>query len=115
MPPNQPVPNQTLIVFDDGDVSYLRWLASNPEGYVLNTLRSKPATYMTLHRATCSSISEYHPNASSGAFTEREYIKVCTNELGALRTWVRQHGRPDGSFSSECGICQPLETRFDWD
>jgi len=57
---------------------------------------------MVLHRATCPSISEYKGQALPGGFTERQYIKICADNLDFLKRWLRQHGRPDGSFSSEC-------------
>lgn len=94
-------------VFDCGDDLYQQWLAMNSAGYVVNARRSLKSTYMVLHRATCPSIHRYRRNAGKGAFTVRSYVKACARELEALRGWVRQHGRGDGSFSKECGLCIP--------
>jgi hypothetical protein len=94
-------------VFDSGDGPYQDWLAANPDGYVINTVRSKSASYMVLHRARCSTIRNYTKMAGEGGFTERAYIKVCSTSVDDLRNWVRQHDRPDGSFSKECGHCKP--------
>jgi hypothetical protein len=93
--------------FDSDDESYQRWLAANPDGYVINTGRGKPPSYMVLHRARCRKISDYNKVAREGGFTERDLIKVCSMNLADLRNWVRQHGRTDGSFSGKCGLCKP--------
>lgn len=98
-----------VIEFMDDDTEYLRWLNSHTEGYVLNTTRNKSPEYMVLHRAYCHSISKYSGNAKQGGFTERNYMKVCTEKLDSLRNWVKRNGRPNGTFSSECPC-----TRFDW-
>jgi hypothetical protein len=45
---------------------------------------------------------------SAGAFTEMSYKKVCADKIEELRTWVRRHGRRDGSFSRECSLCNPV-------
>jgi hypothetical protein len=94
-------------VFDGDDNAYQAWLAANPNGYVLNTRREVDPLYMVLHRASCPTIREYTDMAQEGGFTERAYIKVCADSVSALRNWVRTHGRPDGTFSNECGRCVP--------
>lgn len=98
---------QVINVFTDGDGAYLQWLTQHPHGFVLNTARSSSPGYMVLHRAVCPSISTYTHNARPGGFTERDYIKVCSADIEQLRVWVRQHGRPDGSFSRDCPLCSP--------
>jgi hypothetical protein len=95
--------------FSNDDEAYQQWLRGNPDGFVINTPRSKTPDYMVLHSASCSSISQYTRMAQPGGFTERQYIKVCAADVESLRQWVRQHGRPDGSFTSECPICNPLD------
>jgi len=94
--------------FEGDDEKYLKWIFQNPYGYVINTPRSMPLDYMLLHRSSCSTISEYTGTAKRGGFTERDYIKICAEDIDSLRSWVRQHGRPDGSFSGECHHCEPL-------
>lgn len=94
--------------FNDDDDGYQRWLADHPNGYVVNTSRTISPTYMVLHRATCRSISEYKPQHAPGAFTERDFVKACADTVVDLRRWVRGHGRPDGSFTSDtCPQCKP--------
>lgn len=103
------------IVFDGrddshDDKSYLTWLHAHKEdGFVLNRRRGKSDSYLVLHRAnrdgaSCN-ISNYNKMARPGAFTERKYIKVCSTTIESLKTYVRKHGRSDGSFSDKCRCC----------
>lgn len=94
-----------VTVFDSGDQAYQAWLAANPNGYVVNTLRSMSPALMVLHRASCKSISSYNAMAQEGGFTERDYIKICAQSMNDLRDWVSEHGRMDRSFSNECSRC----------
>lgn len=98
----------TVQEFANDDASYLRWLARHPSGFVINTPRSKPSNYMVIHRASCPTISNYTKMAQPGGFTERDYIKICSANIPALRAWVKEHGRSDGSFSGTCGRCNPM-------
>lgn len=91
--------------FNGDDQAYLAWLDKNPRGFVLNTPRSKPVNNMVLHRANCKTISTR--KVRPGGFTERDYIKICAEDVECLRRWVRRHGRADGSFSIECSLCNP--------
>lgn len=92
-------------VFDKNDLSYQTWLKANSDGYVLNSRRAIDPSYFVLHRASCPHIRRYTSVAKDGAFTERGYIKICSSNLSSLRLWVKNHGRPNGSFSKECGFC----------
>ena len=94
----------SAIVFRNDERSYLKWLSDQPHGYVLTTSRSAPARYMSLHGATCKLISEYKNN-KPGAFTERSYIKICSTDLEALRTWVLSKG--GRGFTTVCSKCHP--------
>ncbi len=97
--------------FDGNDNLYQAWLAAHPRGFVINTTRrpARRAAYMVLHRARCARISRYTQIARPpGAFTERDYVKVCAPTVEELRAWAKTHGRPDGSFSNECGFCNPV-------
>ncbi len=102
-------------VFDQDDNAYFQWIRSNPRAFVINTTRGLDPGTMILHRATCHTIREYFGRAAPGGFTEREYIKICSIDIDRLRDWVRQNGHPDGSFSSECQFCGPLDTWEDND
>ncbi|MCI0396409.1 MAG: hypothetical protein L0322_15935 [Chloroflexi bacterium] len=93
--------------FTNGDTAYLRWLDQHPAGYVINTPRGRPTSYMLLHRATCWTIGPKNRNVPPGGFTERDYIKVCAEDVATLRVWTQANGRTDGSFSKVCAICSP--------
>jgi hypothetical protein len=94
--------------FKDDEAGYRRWLADHPHGFVVNTTHGVSPNYMVLHRATCSSISEYSAQSAPGGFTERQYSKACSETVQALRAWARANGRPDGTFTSEaCSRCKP--------
>jgi hypothetical protein len=94
--------------YDSDDRAYLAWVNSHPNGFVINTTRRRSKEYMVLHRATCFSISRPKSHAVEGGFTERNYIKMCADDIRSLRVWVRQYGRGDGSVSGECQLCQPV-------
>ena len=91
--------------FIDNDEGYLRWISYNPHGFVVNVERGERPGYAVLHRASCSSILRDREN---GAYTERGYKKVVSNDLSELRVYATFIGRADGSFSKHCGRCQPI-------
>lgn len=91
--------------FTDDDAGYLRWIASHPDGFVLNIERGERPDYAVLHRAICSSISRPRED---GAYTERGYKKVVSEDLAEMRAYAKSMGRTDGGFSKLCGSCQPV-------
>jgi len=91
--------------FRGDDAGYLDWLATHPDGYVLNVRRNASPDYVVLHRASCGSIS--NRALAPGAYTERGYRKICADTAEGLRTAAAREGRPDGSFSRRCGLCSP--------
>lgn len=99
------------VEFIGNDEAYLRWLDENPGGYVVNTHRSVNPNYMVLHKATCEMIKSTQ-GIPPGGYTERGYIKICSSVIEDLQSWVGQHGRPDGSFSSACKACHPEELSY---
>ena len=92
-------PTTGVAFFRGDDDGYLRWLAGHTHGYVLNAQRSPRAAYLKLHRAFCPHISG-QPRIP-GAWTERQYIKVCAEDIDALERWAQDStgGRP-GRFCS---------------
>ena len=93
------------IIFDCDDRTYHEWLVRNPCGYVINARWSLLPSYRVLHRATCWTIQDRDNKLTDGAFTERNYIKVCAEDIQELRDWLRRTGRPDGLPSKECSLC----------
>lgn len=98
-----------VLVFDNDDAGYLEWLAEHPEGFVLNTRRSKAPDAMVLHRATCSTIRTRSKQAKVG-LTERN-IKVCASDVARLKQWAEQYAGTAGSLSQGCLLCKPLVER----
>lgn len=92
--------------FKGHDAGYREWLTQHPTGFVLNTDIGHSPGYMVLHRAACTHISNFESH-KQGAFTERDFVKVCGLEAEHLREWVKRQGREDGTFSAECGVCKP--------
>jgi len=91
----------------NNDRDYQQWLSQNPDGFVVNTTRSRSPRYMMLHRASCRHISDPMHESEGGGFTERDYIKVVAQDVASLLDWIAANGRPERTFSSECGHCRP--------
>ncbi|MFA5607138.1 MAG: hypothetical protein WDA07_08120 [Leucobacter sp.] len=87
--------------FRDDDAGYLAWLASNPEGFVVNIARYYSVSTARLHHATCRTISGENPH--NGPWTGA-YVKVCAVKSADAEEWaastVRRPVRP-------CGTCRP--------
>ena len=94
-----------ICIFQTSDAEYLTWLAANPEGYVVNTRRTYTPAYMLLHRASCRTIDPAAASTDSGAFTERDYIKICSGDLSELGALTKALGRTEGEFSAVCSKC----------
>jgi hypothetical protein len=71
-----------MIEFRDDEAGYLSWIASNPDGFVLNVRRTPDPDYVVLHRASCRSIST---TREPGAYTCRGYRKICAADMHELR------------------------------
>ena len=100
------------LIFDGDDEAYQQWIHQYPRGYVINVPRNlDDPSYMVLHLATCWMIRKYTERATPGAFTERGFLKVCSTNLDSLREWVRNSGRPSGSFSKICATCHKAQKR----
>ena len=85
--------------FVDMEREYLRWVRSNPNGYVVNTYRTPSQSYLTLHRASCWTITgTHHRNYTTGA-----YSKVCSERRAELERWAGSLG---GALHP-CGLCKP--------
>ena len=99
--------------FDNSDIEYHSWLAQHPDGHVLNLRRNPSSVYCVLHRARCYSIA--HQNGEPGRFTQRQYIKVCADEVAPLATYASGLKKRTGAFvatgsapfSKRCGLCAP--------
>lgn len=100
-----------IAIFDNSDAEYLAWLQAHPGGFVVNTRAGYSPSYMVLHRSFCSTVNPAASSSESGAFTERDYIKICSSDLGRLRVLAKALGRESGSFSVECSKCVKQDAR----
>ena len=93
------------IEFRDDDNGYLDWIAAHPHGFVLNVRTSTDPSYVILHRASCASISSL--KRAIGAYTARNYRKICADSVAELAAAAKDEGRNDEPFSRRCGMCRP--------
>ncbi|GLR05220.1 hypothetical protein GCM10007906_28080 [Vibrio hyugaensis] len=94
-------------VFIDNDAEYLKWVELNETGFVVNTTRTKRKAYRVLHKASCRHVTTRQSWQGDGAFTSRDYIKICAPTIDSLRAWTRAEGESSGQFSQECASCKP--------
>lgn len=94
-----------VTVFDYNDIAYIEWLNSNPSGLVLNLRRRLSPNYAVLHIASCRAIRNYHVSAPKGAFTERNYIKVCGQKREELDAWLTTNIERGAKVTKECSLC----------
>jgi hypothetical protein len=99
-----------VVIFSEDNGHYEKWLKKNPDGFVINTTRIPSSMYMVLHRAKCKT-PEQRSLARVAGMAGDGYTKVCSTNIEALRDWLRDHGRADGTFSTVCQVCQPLATK----
>jgi hypothetical protein len=83
--------------FDNNEAGYLKWVADNPQGFVINA--AKNGRYTKLHKATCYFISSDNWTNC----TTNEYMKVCSLNKQELINW----GRSFSNDFSMCQICDP--------
>jgi len=88
------------VQFANDDSGYLRWLAGNPGGYVVNSFRVPTSNYLILHRASCRWIN----TGTENNWTTTGYIKTCSSSIPPLQAWARQAA--SGSLKP-CGSCRP--------
>src|SRR3989442_11523183 len=68
--------------FHGKDEAYARWLAENPDGWVVSNYDEGPGTAPVLHRATCSRIGAHGGKPDSGESFTRSWEKVCFSGKG---------------------------------
>ena len=93
-------PSPPVHVFRNNDAGYLAWLAAHCDGFVVNCHAQPLATYLMLHRASCTWIN---PPRSKN-WTTVGYIKVCASSVADLEAWA--HGATGGALQP-CKTCRP--------
>jgi len=94
-------------VFDQDDKLYFIWIKDNPSGFVVNTERRPNSRYFMLHKSYCQHISSYE-GISDGAYTGRQYIKVCSNDISELKIWFSSHKPNFVDNFKECRTCNSM-------
>ena len=97
--------NFQVIIFDCDDQAYQEWAENHPNGFVVNTRRGIDPKYVAVHRSSCRLIRQYNRMAKPGGFTERTYIKACSEDIDSLSRWAEQNGGPSGGFTKRCSFC----------
>ena len=88
------------ITFRDNEAGYVRWVATNTDGYVINTYRKPNANYLILHRATCGTITG---TPARGDQWTRDFIKICSTNRADLERWARD---TTGGTPTPCRLCK---------
>ena len=71
-------------LFDNDETGYLKWVQSNPHGFVANVDRAgRVPQYPMVHATTHGSMS----SAKIGNFTTGDYVKFCSTDLDALEQY----------------------------
>lgn len=104
-----PITTDGATEFIKHEAAYQDWLKVNPQGFVVNTFAKDEAkpNCTILHRAGCGSIRHYKGRVTAGAYTEREYSKVCAGDICSLERWAVRIGRRGEPFSGICKLCKP--------
>ena len=79
-----------VTLFDNDDAGYLSWIASFPNGFVINIDRAELLPqYPMVHAASHRAIS----SPSIGNFTTGDYVKYCCDDLAELKSFAMDHFR----------------------
>ena len=84
--------------FTDDDPGYMRWLARNPDGWVLNADRQPKSDYLVLHRSTCWTISRANVRYTSG-----DFLKSCDSNPKNLSAWAISQTGNTPDVCQKCG------------
>ena len=99
------------VLFDTDDVAYLDWLKDHREGFVLNTRRGDVST-AKLHLASCSHIRDLRHFEHSGGFTERAWVKLCSDRIEPLLERLRSLSQGGMVREQRCRSCSVHENEL---
>lgn len=91
-----------MIIFDDEELEYLKWVEANPTAFVVNTTRGKG--YAMVHTAQCATIRRRPGSDEPTHFTDHEYIKACSLDRQKCIDWAAKKSPEDHTF---CQVCEP--------
>lgn len=86
--------------FKDDDMGFLKWIKTNPRGFILNCARKRSPKYSILHRANCHTINK----TEKGKSRTQNCIKICSLNIKELETMAKQQF---GGEPKKCQICMP--------
>jgi hypothetical protein len=84
--------------FIDDEHGFLVWRNRHWQGFVVNCYRKPSSAYLLLHKSDCDSLVRHEH------YTDRDYIKVCSDSRSELEAWAREEV---GGELSRCGECSP--------
>ncbi len=89
------------VEFFENDESYLKWLDSHQDGFVLNTNPSPTEDYLMLHKASCSQLKRNDKRQKTKTFS---YRKVCSDTVQSLQNWADEKLPPHANLTHS-GCC----------
>ena len=89
-----------MIIFNNDDGGYLKWVQENNNGYVVNYSVYGASANLSLHRAKCQTLS----SRNRTTWTTNGHEKACSNDRQELVNWARAR---DGRKPLPCAICKP--------
>jgi len=88
--------------FKNDDDGYIRWLRSNPTGYVYNDFGGMSPDYKKLHRSDCTKLHNVRPGSKKTSVR-----KICSSNLPEMVAWLVKNRGPEGKGYSFCITCYP--------
>jgi 5-methylcytosine-specific restriction protein A len=96
----------------DNDDEYIDWQNNNPSYFIANTRRSKKSNYFVLHKSKCSHILSKSGFINEGIFTERDNIKIGSNDINELKLWFIKNKIKFKGVFTECKTCTPFSEKY---
>jgi hypothetical protein len=90
------------------DDAYRTYLKEKPSLFVVNARKKPSADYLVIHTSKCRLVTMYSSAMKEGAFTQRQYIKICSPSEEELRAWIKKYGADD--FSNKQCSCLSVKS-----
>lgn len=95
----------------DSEETYKKWLSDNPDGFVVNALKSASGKgtksderFTFIHRATCKDINPFLRQDDKTGFTTGKYQKLCATSFDMAE---KEAKRTTGLLVvKKCGNCK---------
>jgi hypothetical protein len=72
-----------ILLYQDDDRGFFRWLEGNPDGYFINSERNPRPAYLVLHRSGCP-----HFTGNTALQWTKDYVKHCSSHRTDLEQWA---------------------------